>query len=349
MVRLGIAGFGRLVRDYYVPAISSLSGLEVVAVADPLADSRAAAARRFRRARILSDSQTLFDQSVVDALLVASPPSTHLALWNEAAGRRIPVLVEKPFVLRGEIAKAASSLDVRCLLMPSFNRRWWPAYRAMRRMCADGRLGQIESARFTLRVDIAPWNVVTRHRMAPAEGGPLYDLGSSQLDLIEYVLGASIECITARTGDTSQREVLLEVALNSGARVECDLAYSPRNRESVSIVGSKGSLRLDNPNFALHVAARGRRTFPPLRWFRDATAFGIRAPQRSRSMLRYTIRASLAEFIDALSAGRPFSPGFDDAAHSSACLDAAAESATACKPVFVETIGSRARVHQASR
>jgi myo-inositol 2-dehydrogenase/D-chiro-inositol 1-dehydrogenase len=347
MARLGIAGFGRLVRDYYVPAISTLPEIEVVAIADPLADSRAAAARRFPGARIHSDSQVLFEQERIDALLIASPPSTHLTLWNEAAGRQIPVLMEKPFVLRGEIARAASSPEARQLLMPNFNRRWWPAYRAMRQLCADGRVGEIESARFTLRVDIAPWCSVTRHRLAPAEGGPLYDLGSSELDLIEYVLGGRIESVSARIDSPAEHEVFLEIMLTGGVRVECELAYAARNRESISIVGSKASLRLDNPNFALDVAARGKRTFPPLRWVQDVAAFGVRAAQRSRSMLRYTIRASLAEFIDALTIGRPFSPGFDDAAHNSACLEAAIRSAADCKQVFLETIGGRAGVLEA--
>ncbi len=347
MAKLGIAGFGRLVRDYYVPAISTLPEIEVVAVADPLAASRAAASSRFPGARIHSDSQALFEQVRVDALLIASPPSTHLALWNEAARRQIPVLMEKPFVLHGEIARAASSPEARPLLMPNFNRRWWPAYRAMRELCADGRIGEIESARFTLRINLAPWCTVTSHRLAPAEGGPLYDLGSSQLDLIEFVLGGAIESVGARAGDPAKREVFLEVMLTGGVRVECELAYATRNHESISIVGSEASLRLDNPNFALHLAARGKRKLPLLRWLQDVAAFGLRAAQRSRSMLRYTIRAALAEFIDALTLGRPFSPGFDDAAHNSACLEAAMRSAADCNPVLLETIGRGTRVLEA--
>lgn len=347
MVRVGIAGFGRLVRDYYVPAIYTLPGIQVVAITDPLADSRSAAARRFPGAQIVSDSEALFEQAQMDALVVASPPSTHLDWWNEAARRQIPVLMEKPFVLGGEIARAASSPEARQLLMPNFNRRWWPAYRAMRQLCAEGRVGEIGSARFTLRVDIAPWCSVTRHRLSPAEGGPLYDLGSSELDLIEYVLGASIESVNAHMDDAAGHEGFLEVTLTNGVRVECDLAYTARNRESISIVGSKASLRLDDPNFALHVVARGKREFPPLRWVQDVAAFGVRAAQRSRSMLRYTIRASLAEFIDALTSGRPFSLGFDDAAHNSACLEAALKSVRNRTRVNVEPNGSVARVFQA--
>lgn len=64
-------------------------------------------------------------------------------------------------------------------------------------------------------------------------------------------------------------------------------------------------------------------------------------------MLRYTIRASLAEFIDAVCAGRPFSPGFDDAAHNSACLDAAQRSAAEHRPVEIKPNENHADVREA--
>ncbi len=45
-LRIGLAGFGRLARDFYLPAFRFLSGARLVAVADPLRESRSAAADR---------------------------------------------------------------------------------------------------------------------------------------------------------------------------------------------------------------------------------------------------------------------------------------------------------------
>ncbi|MGH7922973.1 MAG: Gfo/Idh/MocA family protein [Candidatus Binatus sp.] len=348
MVKLAIAGFGRLARNYYVPALATLRHAQIVAVADPLAASRDAAVECFPAARIYSDYRELPASESIDALVVASPPSTHLAIWNLASQRRIPVLMEKPFVLGGEFERAASSAEARPLLMPNFNRRFWPSYRKMRELCLDGSIGEVERATFTLRVNLEPWSSVTRHRLDPGEGGALYDLGSSQLDLIEFVFGRAIAAVNARISEieSSGRRVLLRVLLNGGVRARCELGYSARNRESVSIVGAKASVYLENPNAALHVAARGTRKFLAEKWLRDSIAFGTRAVLRERSMLRYTIRASLAEFIDALSAGRGFSPGFDAAARNSVCLDAALKSAAKHRTVEVKSIESE-HVHQA--
>ena len=42
-LRIGLVGFGRLARDYYLPAFRTLDGCRLVGIADPLPASRAAA------------------------------------------------------------------------------------------------------------------------------------------------------------------------------------------------------------------------------------------------------------------------------------------------------------------
>jgi myo-inositol 2-dehydrogenase/D-chiro-inositol 1-dehydrogenase len=315
----------------------------------PLAASRTAAAAAFPAARVYGDYRELIASERIDALVVASPPSTHLDIWNSAARGRVQVLMEKPFVLNGEFARAASSAEARRLLMPNFNRRFWPAYRTMRELCIGGRLGAIERAHFILCVNVRPWCSVTRHRLDSGEGGPLYDLGSSQLDLIEYVLGHGIASVSARVSESqsSGEGIFLDVLLNDGVRVTCEVGYSTRGCESVSVAGTEASFELDNPNSAVHFIPTSARSFPPARWPRDTIAFGGRALIRDRSMLRYTIRAALGEFIDALSSGREFSPGFDDAARNCAALDAAMKSAAEHKPIEVKSIEHNADVYEA--
>ncbi|HYL57437.1 MAG TPA: Gfo/Idh/MocA family oxidoreductase [Candidatus Acidoferrales bacterium] len=350
MVRLAVVGFGRLARNYYAPALRAIPGAEICAIADSLAASRDAAHAAFPAARIYADYRELLAHEQIDALVVASPPSTHLGVWNEAARRGIPVLMEKPFVLGGELERAASSAEARALLMPNFNRRLWPDYRAMRQLCIGGSLGAIESAHFALRIDLRPWCSVTRHRLSAGEGGALFDLGSSQLDLIEYVLGAEIASLEAASAkvEPSGEGVVLSVLLGNGVPVRCEIGYSTRNRESVAIVGARASVVLANPNTALHVTPRGSGKFPLMRFLRDSIVFGNRAVFRGRSMLRYTIRASLAEFVDAVAAGRPFSPGFDDAAHNCACLEAAQRSVAERRPIEIKPPANHADVREAS-
>src|SRR3954468_2113775 len=139
--RLGLAGFGRLARQYYCPALRGLEGVGQVLVADPLEASRDAARREVPAARVFSDAAPLVGPGArvfsdaadrlaqkPDALIVATPPSTHLALWSAAVRAGVPVLMEKPFVLLGELAKATGTAREQSLLMIDFNRRFWRPY-----------------------------------------------------------------------------------------------------------------------------------------------------------------------------------------------------------------------------
>jgi predicted dehydrogenase len=168
--KLAIIGFGRLAQRYYVPALRSINIAEMVAVADPLAASRAAAEAVFPRARIYSNYRQLLEHTEVHGILVASPPSTHLAVWNDAARRGVPTFMEKPFVLWGELDSIEQSPKAWRLLMPNFNRRFWPSYQMLRELCVSRRIGTVERADFILRVNLQAWNSVTRHRLSQGEG-----------------------------------------------------------------------------------------------------------------------------------------------------------------------------------
>jgi myo-inositol 2-dehydrogenase/D-chiro-inositol 1-dehydrogenase len=334
--RLAIIGFGRLAQKYYVPALRSIGMAEIVAVADPLAASRAAAEAVFPQAHTYPTYHELLEHSTLDGILVASPPSTHLAVWNEAARRGVPAFMEKPFVLWGELDGIERSSKACQLLMPNFNRRFWPSYQVLRELCLSRRIGTVERADFVLRVNLRPWNSVTRHRLSPGEGGALYDLGSSQLDLIQYVLGERIVTLQAQIESlrSPNDQVHLTAELEGRLRVSCELGYAERNCESVAIVGNRASVWLSNPNARVHLRERGSRSSWS-EWLGDALTIGYRAARRERSMLRYTVRASLAEFLRALSRGQRFSPNLDDAIENATCLEAAMRSAREAKSIEV--------------
>ncbi len=318
VIKIGIVGFGRLAQAYYTPALRSIGSVIVAAIADPLEVSRAAAGRAFPKATICHDYR---DFPTLDAILVASPPSTHLSVLNDVLPRRVPVFVEKPILLHGQLEALRVPCEALELMMPNFNRRLWPAYRRLREIVASGRLGNLQRAEFTLQVDVRPWLTVTSHRGDPREGGALYDLGSSQLDLIQYILASKLVRLRAdaETRRWPHDQIRIEAQLASGLEVVSELAYTDRNRESIAIFGDRGAARIENPNCAVHLAARQSWRHS----IEDAAVFASRALMRHRSMLRSTIRASLAEFFSAVSTGGHFSPGYADAMENIRCLDAA--------------------------
>jgi len=333
LLRIGLAGFGRLARDYYLPAFRTLSGARLVAVADPLPGSRAAAARRLPSLDVYSDHRSMLDRARLDALLVASPPSTHLAIWNDATARELAVFMEKPFVLCGqldEVVRGAATSN----LMLDFNRRFWPTYRRVGELVRGGVLGRPVAVEFRLHTDVLSWSTVTRHRFSPEEGGILHDLGGHAIDLVADLLADEPETITAQMGNGRwpNDHLQLDLAFPGGSVVRCDLAYADRTCERLSIRGARARLYLLDPNMAIHLERNGARRPRIAARCRDVAMFGYRALLRDRSMSRFSIRSALASFVRAILEGAPFSPGFEDAVRSVRWLETAARSAARGTP-----------------
>lgn len=261
-VRLGISGFGRLAQNYYLPALARIAAAEVVAVADPSPACREAAARLLPHARTVTSQGEMLDAGPLDGLLVASPPSAHLPAWLDAAARPgLAVFMEKPFVLEGLLPAAAAAADALPRLMVNFNRRFWPRYRRIAEMVRCGMLGTLREVELELTVDVSRWLSVTQHRVDPAEGGALYDLGSQMLDLAATIVGEAPAAVRAvaqsRRWANDHVEIALEFASCPGARVRCLLAYDDHTRERIRVAGDAATACIDDPNTALHLI-RGR-------------------------------------------------------------------------------------------
>jgi len=332
-LRIGVAGFGRLVRDYYLPAFRTVPGADLVAVADPLPESRTAAADRLPSAAVYPDHRTMLERESLVGLLVASPPSTHLRIWNDAAAAGLAVFMEKPFILGGqlgEIERGAASAN----LMMDFNRRFWPNYRRVSELVRQGAVGKPVEIEFLLHVDVLSWSTVTQHRLSPDEGGILHDLGGHAIDLASDLLGEEPEGVTARTSSSRWPDdhLLLDLSFGDGSAVRCDLAYEAPTRERLSVRGPGGRLWLADPNMAIHLERDGSRRSRLAARCLDAAVFGYRALRRGRSMARFSIRSALAAFVHALAAGEPFSPGFEEAMRNVRWLEAAARSEAEGRP-----------------
>lgn len=129
----------------------------------------------------------------IEALILATPHSTHPKLIEEAASAGKHVFVEKPFVLHvpdGQRAIAACErAGVR--LAVGHQRRYQPAHRELKRLIEAGRLGQIIQAEanfsydFGFRLDLSSW------RASPSESpaGSMTGLGVHHADTLQYLLG----------------------------------------------------------------------------------------------------------------------------------------------------------------
>jgi predicted dehydrogenase len=117
-IRLGIVGYGywgpNLLRNF-----AECADVTVRVCAERMPDRRSLARRRHPGIAITADAETILADPEIDAVVLATPVSTHYALAKAALARGKHVLVEKPMTER--VAEAEELIDLArrngCVLM----------------------------------------------------------------------------------------------------------------------------------------------------------------------------------------------------------------------------------------
>lgn len=160
-----------------------------------------------------------------EAVILATPHSTHARLVEEAASAGKHVFVEKPFVLHvpdGQRAIAAcEKAGVR--LGVGHQRRYQPAHRQLKHLIDSGQMGQAIQAEANFSYDYANKLDPASWRAGPNESpsGSMTGLGIHHADNLQYLLGpvksvfASSRPVTSKTNLDDVTAALLE--FESGA------------------------------------------------------------------------------------------------------------------------------------
>ena len=323
-LRIGISGFGRLAREYYVPILNRIAGVTLVAVADPLLESRMAAKHLLPSVRTYIDFDQMCAQEELEAMLVASPPSSHLDAWAVARARGLATFIEKPLGLVSQLPCVPHLNDVEAGLMLNFNRRFWPAYRQVCDAVASGYIGQLRSIDLVLQTNARRWSTVTQHRMSPGEGGVLHDLGSQALDVVCEIIQAEPVKISACVRPSRYEQLDLQMEFANGASARCRLGYSGGDLESLVIVGSDKNIIMRAANMAPHITDSLR--LPLSDYISDYVALGYRVFAVHQRLLHYTMTKALAQFTHALRTNTCQRPGYGAAVANLRLLARAAES-----------------------
>ena len=161
----------------------------IVAVADPL-DAPAAAAER-HGARIYRDYRELLARERLDGAIVATPNDRHAEVGTACAGRRLPVLMEKPIAdtLASGRALLAAAAEHGVPLAVGHHRRFDPVVGIARAAIEGGRIGRLAAVEclWAMRKHDAYYDAEWR-RMRPGGGPALINL-IHDVDLLRYLCG----------------------------------------------------------------------------------------------------------------------------------------------------------------
>mgnify|MGYP002026753314 CR=1 FL=1 len=110
-VRWGILGTAQIAANVFIPALRTVHGAELAAVASRDKARAEAFATAHGAARAFGSYLELLDSGVVDALYVPLPNSEHARWTLEAAERGIPVFCEKPLTHESGSAARVAACD----------------------------------------------------------------------------------------------------------------------------------------------------------------------------------------------------------------------------------------------
>ena len=195
-IRWGIIGCGDVTEVKSGPGFKKASNSSLVAVMRRTGELARDYAQRHAVPRSYDDAEALIRDEEVDAVYVATPPSSHKEYTILAAQAGKPVYVEKPMALDiqecQEMIEACRSAAVP--LFVAYYRRALSRFLKVKELLETQVIGDIRFVTTTLYMgprpdELDPENLPWRVIPEIAGGGLFVDLGSHTLDFLDYVLG----------------------------------------------------------------------------------------------------------------------------------------------------------------
>ena len=263
-IKWGFIGCGEVTEKKSGPAFNEVEGSQVVAVMSRSEDKARSYAERHRIRKWYTDPQRLIDDPDVNAIYIATPPSSHatFAIMAMKAGK--PVYVEKPLAASYNdcirINRISEQTGVPCFV--AYYRRYLPYFQKVKEIIKNGVIGNVINVQIRFSVpprDLdyhsgkeMPW------RLQPdiAGGGYFYDLAPHQLDLLQDIFGV----ITRAHGYPANRAHLYEAEDTisacfffesgiPGSGSWCFVGHESAKEDCIEIIGDKGSLTFSVFNY----------------------------------------------------------------------------------------------------
>ncbi|MDO4823790.1 MAG: Gfo/Idh/MocA family oxidoreductase [Bacteroidales bacterium] len=200
-IRWGFIGCGEVTEKKSGPAFSMIEGSEAVAVMSRDRQKAKSYAERHGIRHYYNDPVELINDPDVNAVYIATPPSSHATFAMMALRAGKPAYVEKPLAASYEdclrINKVSEQTGIPCFV--AYYRRYLPYFQKVKELVDTGQIGKILSVQIRFAVppreldynshDL-PW------RLQPdiaGAGGYFNDLAPHQLDMIQYIFGNIVE------------------------------------------------------------------------------------------------------------------------------------------------------------
>lgn len=256
-INWGFIGCGEVTEKKSGPAFNEVEGSQVVAVMSRSENKARSYAERHHVRKWYTDASELIEDSDVNAVYIATPPSSHatFAIMAMRAGK--PCYIEKPLAASYNdcirINRISEQTGVPCFV--AYYRRYLPYFQKVKEIIESGTIGNVVNVQ--VRFSVPPRDLDFQSgkempwRLQPdiAGGGYFYDLAPHQIDLLQNLFGV----ITRAHGYPANRAHLYQAedTLSAcfffesgipGSGSWCFVGHESAKEDCIEVIGEKGSL-----------------------------------------------------------------------------------------------------------
>ena len=264
ILKWGFIGCGEVTEKKSGPAFSEVTGSSVEAVLSRNEKNARRYAERHGINKWYTDAQELIDDPDVNAIYIATPPSSHatFAIMAMKAGK--PVYVEKPLAANYEdcarVNRVSEETGVPCFV--AYYRRYLPYFQKVKQIVQNGTIGNVMNVQVRFAVpprdlDYSnPENLPWRLQPDIAGGGYFYDLAPHQLDLLQDMFGVIVEAdgICANRANLYNVEDSVSACFRfesglPGSGSWCFVAHESAKEDRITVIGDKGQVSFSVFNY----------------------------------------------------------------------------------------------------
>ena len=255
-IRWGILGCGDVTEVKSGPAFSNIEHSELVAVMRRNGEKARDYAQRHGVTRWYDDADALIHDTDVDAVYIATPPSSHAAYAIQIMRAGKPVYVEKPLALNSaeceEMIQVSQTTGVP--LFVAYYRRRLPYFLNVKDIIESGEIGNVRFVTIELYWppepnEIDPYNLHWHVLPEISGGGRFVDVGCHQLDFLDFLFGpiVSAQGQAANQGGYYPAEDIVSASFRFesgiiGSGLWCFLVSEAWRTDRMTIVGDAGQL-----------------------------------------------------------------------------------------------------------
>ena len=255
-INWGFIGCGEVTERKSGPAFNLVEGSRVVAVMSRSSEKASSYAQRHNIPRWHTDAQSLINDPEVNAVYIATPPSSHAtyAIMAMKAGK--PVYVEKPLAASyldcQRVMRISRETGVPCFV--AYYRRKLPYFNKVQELLQDGAIGKVVNVQIRFSVpprdlDYNSTNLPWRVQRDIAGGGYFYDLAPHQLDLLQEFFGPIVHVsgFSANRGGLYQTEDTVSASFAfqdgmPGSGSWCFVGHESARTDQIELIGEKGRI-----------------------------------------------------------------------------------------------------------